>query len=148
MKIKFAKDANGIKFYPITIAAGVVDNVRNQRLNVTLADLYANKASETGIVSCTTATLPATLEVNKYYNITDSVSSMTLALPTITDNTKLSVIAVYFSTGSSTPTVTISSAASATISYFSGYSIEASKSYELNIMWNGTKWIVAYATIE
>lgn len=48
MKIKFAKEANGTtKFYPITIAAGVVDNVRNQRLNVTLADIYSKLDSLT-----------------------------------------------------------------------------------------------------
>lgn len=46
MKIKFAKDAYGIKFYPITIAAGVIDNDRNQRLNVTLADIYSKIPSQ------------------------------------------------------------------------------------------------------
>ncbi len=46
MKIKFAKDAYGTKFYPITIAAAVIDNVRNQRLNVTLADIYSKIPSQ------------------------------------------------------------------------------------------------------
>lgn len=107
-----------------------------------------NKEDKTGIVSTTVANLPATLSVNKYYNITDTVSSMALNLPVVTDNTHLSIIAVYFTTDTGTPSVSITSANSATISYFSGYEIEASTTYELNIMWNGTKWIVAYATIE
>lgn len=102
---------------------------------------------ETAIVSCTTATLPATLSTSTYYNITDTVNSVTLTLPTITDNSKVSVVATSFTTGTGTPSVTITSASSQTIVYFSGYTIKASTSYELNIMWNGTKWIVAYATI-
>lgn len=106
-----------------------------------------NKEDKTDIVSSTVSNLPATLSVGTYYNISDTVSSMTLQLPAVTDNSHLSIIAVYFTTGSGTPSVNITSANSATISYFSGYAIKASTTYELNIMWNGTKWIVAYATI-
>lgn len=149
MKIKFAKQWDSVsqlwkKFYPITITPAIIDADRGQRLNATLA----NTEEKTSIVSCTVANLPVTLSTNTYYNITDAVTSMTLTLPTITDNTKTSVVAVYFATGSSTPTVTIASASSQTISYFSDYEIAASKSYELNIMWNGTKWIVAHAVVE
>ena len=144
-KLKFATESNGsTKIYPISITPGIIDTRRNQRLSVTLANLE----DKTGIVSTTVANLPATLSVGKYYNITSTVSSMTLNLPTIADNSVLSVIAVYFTTGSGTPTVAITSANSATISYFSGYEIKASTTYELNILWNGTKWIVAHATIE
>ena len=144
-KLKFATESNGsTKIYPISITPGIIDTTRNQRLSVTLANLE----DKTGIVSTTVANLPATLSVGKYYNITSTVSSMTLNLPTIADNSVLSVIAVYFTTGSGTPTVAITSANSATISYFSGYEIKASTTYELNILWNGTKWIVAHATIE
>lgn len=101
-----------------------------------------------GVVQCTSSTIPATLAKDTYYNVTGTVSSMSLVLPTIADSTHLHAISVCFTTSSGTPSVTISSAGSATISYFSGYSIDASTTYELNIMWNGTKWIVAYATIE
>ena len=145
-KLRFATESNGsTKFYPISITPGIIDTTRNQRLSVTLANLE----DKTGIVSTTVANLPATLSVGKYYNITNTVSSMTLNLPAISaaDSSTLQVIAVYFTTGSSTPTVNITSANSATISYFSGYEIKASTTYELNILWNGTKWIVAHATI-
>jgi hypothetical protein len=60
----------------------------------------------------------------------------------------LSAIGVFFTTSSSTPTLTITPSSGDTVSYFSGYSIEANKTYELNIMYNGTKWIVAYAVID
>ncbi len=51
MKIEFAKKWDSVsqlwkKFYPITIAAAVIDNARNQRLNVTLADIYSKIPSQ------------------------------------------------------------------------------------------------------
>ena len=146
-RLKKATDANGNVFYPITISKGVWDTDRSQRLSSTLASMSMKPA----IVTCTTAQLPAspsTLEVDTYYNITDTVSSMTLPLPSVSDNTHLSTLTVSFTTGSSTPSVTITPASGDTVSYFAGYGIEASTSYELNFMWNGTKWIVAYAIIE
>ena len=33
------------------------------------------------------------------------------------------------------------------ISYYSSYAIEASKEYEISIVFNGTKWIIASAEI-
>ncbi len=40
-KLKFATESNGItKFYPISITPGIIDTARNQRISVTLADLY------------------------------------------------------------------------------------------------------------
>ena len=38
-KLKFATDAAQNKFYPISIVRGIVDTDRNQRLNVTLANI-------------------------------------------------------------------------------------------------------------
>lgn len=106
------------------------------------------KENRVAIVTCTTSTLPQTLSTGTYYNITDAISTATFNLPSVTDNTKLSALELFFTTGSSTPTVTITPQSGDTVSYFSGYAIEASKSYELNILWNGTKWIVAYAVVE
>lgn len=41
-KLKFATESNGTtKFYPISITPGIIDTTRNQRLSVTLADLYS-----------------------------------------------------------------------------------------------------------
>ena len=118
--------------------------VKDAEARAAIAELEPSSAA---LVVCTTSTLPATLSPNTYYNITDAVSTMTLHLPTVTDNNQVSVVAAYFTTNTGVPTVNITADSPATISYFTGYSIEASKSYELNIMWNGTKWIVAYATI-
>lgn len=51
-KLKFATDASQNKFYPISIAAGIVDTERNQRLNVTIASLFTglgNKANSSDV---------------------------------------------------------------------------------------------------
>lgn len=101
-----------------------------------------------GVVQCTTSTIPATLAKDTYYNVTGTVSSLSLVLPDMDDTTHLHAISVFFTTSTGTPSVTITSDGSHSISYFSGYQISASTTYELNIMWNGTKWIVAYAVVE
>lgn len=51
MKIKFATRLNETtqqkeKFYPVSIAAAIADPDRNQRLNVTLADIYSRIPSQ------------------------------------------------------------------------------------------------------
>jgi len=88
-----------------------------------------------------------TAAIGKYYKLTYNVGTLAVTLPTMATNvTKPQGLILSFTTGSS-PAVTISSAGSQTIEYFSDYEIKASKSYELNCMWNGSKWIIAYGTI-
>jgi hypothetical protein len=126
-----------------------ISKINKNGNDIYIKDVEAQQTKEdkTNVVVSTASDLPATLSVGTYYNISNTVSSLTLQLPVVSDNSHLSIIAVYFTTGSGTPSVNITSANSATISYFSGYAIKASTTYELNIMWNGTKWVVAYATI-
>lgn len=89
-----------------------------------------------------------TASAGKYYKFSSDVVTLAITLPTMETNvTKPVGLMLSFTTGAS-PAVTISSASSQTIEYFVDYAIEASKSYELNCMWNGTKWIIAYGTIE
>lgn len=79
------------------------------------------------------------------YLVTNSVTQLFISLPAVAgDSNKTKSAIISFTTGSS-PNINISSAES--ISYFSDYAIEANKTYELNCMWNGAKWIVAYGTI-
>lgn len=59
----------------------------------------------------------------------------------------ISALEVLFTTGDA-PQVTIEAEGGAEVDYFAGYSIEPNTTYELNIMWNGAKWIVAYAVVE
>lgn len=85
--------------------------------------------------------------VNRYYRFDSPVNTLAVTLPTIPqeENPRIKTIVLSFTTGDS-PQVTIS--ADSDIEYFSGYSIEANTSYELNIMFNGVKWVVAYGVVE
>lgn len=99
------------------------------------------------IVSVPSGTTQLTVETDKYYSIAGSVGTLSVTLPDLSGTTKLQSVMLSFTAGSS-PNVTFTAAGSAAISYFSGYAIEAGKNYELNLLFNGTKWIVAYGVYE
>ena len=99
------------------------------------------------IVSVPSGTTQLTVEPDKYYSIAGSVGTLAVTLPDLSGATKLQSVMLSFTAGSS-PAVTFTAAGSAVISYFSGYAIEAGKNYELNLLFNGTKWIVAYGVYE
>lgn len=61
--------------------------------------------------------------------------------------TQVRSFTVNFTTGD-VPNVMIMSYEGHTISYQQGFSIEPNTEYELNFLWNGEKWIVAYGIIE
>lgn len=90
------------------------------------------------------ATLTAAL--GKYYRFDYSVETLTISLPSVSGVTKIKGLMLSFTTGSS-PAITINANGGAMISYFSDYAIAANKSYELNCMWNGSKWIIAYGVV-
>lgn len=85
--------------------------------------------------------------VNRYYRFDSPVNTLAVTLPTIPaeENPRLKSLVLSFTTGDA-PSVEIS--ADADVDYFSGYSIDANTSYELNIMFNGSKWVVAYGVVE
>lgn len=86
-------------------------------------------------------------EVNRYYRFDSPVNTLAVTLPNIPEeeNPRLKALVLSFTTGDA-PQVTISG--NAEVDYFDGYSIDANKTYELNIMFNGVKWIVAYGVVE
>lgn len=84
-----------------------------------------------------------TAAVENYYRFASAVGTMTITLPAPSDSYTHSIF-FKFTTGSS-PAVTFSSSKS--IIYYSDFAIEASKTYEVNALYNGTEWIVAFATI-
>lgn len=98
----------------------------------------------TGIVSVASGTTSLSLEAGKYYRIAGEVSSLALTLPTITGATSLQFCVVKLTTASST---SVTFTAADTINYFDGYSIDASSTYELNCLWNGSEWVVAFGKI-
>lgn len=113
---------------------------------ITGEDIYATKdevEKAIDIVSASGETLNA--ETGKYYRFEESVNSLEVTLPKISEVSKLCSFVLSFTTGDA-PSVTIS--ADSEISYFEGFSIDADTTYELNLMFNGTKWIVAYGVVE
>ena len=61
------------------------------------------------------------------------------------ENTTLKSIGFHFTTGSA-PQVEF--ACGKEIEYHTGFAIEPNTTYEINTMWNGKRWVIAYATIE
>ena len=89
------------------------------------------------------------LSVNTYYALSTALTgAVTVTLPTISDVTHGHTIAMSFSTDIGFTTLTIVPPGEVTVSYYKDYEIEASSEYEINMFFNGTKWIVSYAVIE
>lgn len=99
--------------------------------------------NKTNIVVASNTTINAQPDV--YYRFSDAVDTLTVTLPDLSSTYAASVI-FCFTTGTN-PNVTFTTTNNATISYFADYSIDANTSYELNVMWNGLKWTVAYGII-
>ena len=80
-----------------------------------------------------------------YYTASAAVGTLEVILPAIAGTLTKSII-INLETSSS-PNITFTSADSKTISFYTNYSIEANKEYEINIIYTGSKWIVANAEI-
>jgi hypothetical protein len=107
----------------------------------------SGKQDKVAVVNVANGTTAILAQVNTYYNVAGTVTNLAITLPVIADATKVQSVVVAFTTDT-TPAVTISTSDNTAVSYFDGYSIDASTEYELNIMFNGTKWVVAYGVVE
>lgn len=87
------------------------------------------------------------VEPGRYYRFDDDVDSLVVNLPNVRSGESVSGIGLYFHTGAS-PAVTIANSSEREISYYAGFSIEPNTTYELNCLFNGEKWIVAYGVVE
>lgn len=85
--------------------------------------------------------------VGHYYIKSEAAENLNIILPAVSDNTRTKSIMVHL-VGGTDPNVQFSSADSKAIAYYDGFSIESGVEYELNIMFNGSKWIVAYGIID
>lgn len=85
--------------------------------------------------------------VGHYYIKSEAAENLNIILPAVSDNTRTKSIMVHL-VGGTNPNVQFSSADSKAIAYYDGFSIESGVEYELNIMFNGNKWIVAYGIID
>lgn len=83
-------------------------------------------------------------QISTYYNFTQTVDTLSVTLPTPSDTTHLSNIILFFTAGSA-PALTITS--DSTIVWQEDFVIDAGVSYEINCLFNGTKWVVAQMSI-
>lgn len=81
------------------------------------------------------------------YYVGSSVGTLAVTLPTISDATHIASVVLNIATGSS-PSVTFTAASGVTISYSKDFSIDASTEYEVNCLWQGTKWIIMAMEVE
>ena len=131
------------------ITSGLVAKLSDLPTATELAKLLAGKAStqelagkedKMPIVQVASGTTAINAAVNTYYEVAGDVGALAITLPTPTDLTKVSMVVVHLTAGT-TPNVVIGS--TETIDYSAAYDISASKEYEINCMYNGDKWIVA-----
>ena len=87
-----------------------------------------------------------TAAFNTYYRFDYDVGTLGITLPSVSGVTRLKGIVFSFTTGS-TPAVTFTSTGNVSIEYQAYYAISANTKYEINAIYNGSKWIIAYATI-
>ena len=93
------------------------------------------------------------VDLGNYYRFDSPITELTVVLPDPSSfeeeedfvRNRVRGCVLSFTTDSS-PNISINGNGG-TISYFEDYSIDADTSYEINIIWNGAKWIVAYGII-
>ena len=100
-----------------------------------------NEQKKMDIVSASGTSLSAA--VNTYYNFASEVNTLAVTLPSVTDSTHINNIVFMLTTGS-TPAVTFTASGSGVgVIAQSGFSIEASTTYEINAIFNGIAWVIA-----
>lgn len=128
-----------------SIGAGATDQQYPSALAVKTA--LGTKAGLTPINAYPVAPVNG-LEVSEdtYNRLDFEVGTLAIVLPAITDTTHVHSVVISMTTGAN-PNVTFSNGDNLPIEYFDGFSIDASTSYEINCLYNGAKWIVAYGII-
>lgn len=81
-------------------------------------------------------------ETDKYYRATEAVNTLTVQLPAISGNQVKSIILGV--TMGNAPAVTFTAADGKDIRYVDGFLLKALGIYEINILFNGLNWSVAY----
>lgn len=143
-------DGNSHKYYlgSSSDAVQVLNKKTDSYPNDNRFSFLSEGDTEMKVIETTATTLEA--QLNKYYKYTTGVTSLAVTLPAVTSSTKLNVINIDLLTGDNTvPTVIFTSADNKPISYFDNYDISNMNSeYEINCMFNGSKWIIAAALVD
>lgn len=124
--------------------------VTTQALNTALTDYVTSSALSTALAgkeditpieAVASGTTAITAEVNKYYEVAGTVSSLTVTLPTPTANTEVTMVVVHLTIGNN-PLIVVTSV-NEVVKFSAAYSVVANKEYELSCLYNGSKWIVS-----
>ena len=113
-----------------------------------LNDLNINKQKYIDIVVVPTNATTLTASVDNYYRFDYLVSDMTVTLTTPTNNTKLQSVILYLTTDSTVTTFDFVSSDNVPVAFFDGYQIDPDTTYEINCLYNGNSWIVAYGIVQ
>jgi len=95
----------------------------------------SNKEDKMSIVEVTTVITTLTPALNTYYNILDSITTLTVTLPNITETTKVQSFALQIVFGSS-PNFTIQGGASDYLQFGENYNIRDGL-YEISVLYTG-----------
>lgn len=120
-----------------------INNIRSDLQN------YYNKQQINNLINVPIITVPEEqtsilAEINKCYRCEGTVNDLAIILPNPKQTDKTLNVSLFITTGEA-PAVTIGS--ESPVVYYSGYEIKPSMVYEISMMWNGEKWIIAYGNI-
>lgn len=86
--------------------------------------------------------------VDKYYRFDYKVSDLTVLLQTPSNATTLKSVILYFTMDSSITGINFVSLDNVPVAFFDGYQIDPDTTYEVNCLYNGNSWIVAYGIVQ
>lgn len=111
---------------------------------VTAQDV-ADMENKVNVVAASGTSLLA--QVGNYYRFDSEVNSLAVTVPAITDNTHVCGF-VIFAVFGDTPNIVIGATGDVPVYFHNGYKIEAGYAYEINVLWNGSAWVVASVAID
>lgn len=128
-----------------SVDGSVSSHTSNTDIHVTQSDKtlwngVATKENRMPIETVATGTTALTAVVGTYYTLSN-VGTINITLPVPTDG-YVNTIVFYIVTGSANPT--ISMASTAPIKYQENYNFDASSTYEVNALYNGIAWVIAF----
>ena len=128
-----------------SVEDSVSSHTSNTDIHVTQSDKtlwngISTKESRMPIETVATGTTALTAVVGTYYTLSN-VGTINITLPVPTDG-YVNTIVFYIVTGSANPT--ISMASTAPIKYQENYNFDASSTYEVNALYNGIAWVIAF----
>lgn len=108
-------------------------------------DVLADKVTSI-VPSTATPDMTISVEPAKYYRIDGDISKLEIKILPLLNTTQIQSMIINFTTGAA-PAVSIT-CEDKEIKYYAGYNITSWTTYEINLMFNGAYWIVAYGVIE